>query len=79
MPPPKADAPKLSVVSPSLPAHRSESIAQLTARARSLAEESRLNQRKIDELTNRNHVIQRSLTEISKQVIEHAWDGQPIY
>lgn len=61
-----------------LPIYRSESIATLTAKARSLHAEHVDNSAKIDALHYRNASIRRELAEIGKQVLEHAWDGQPI-
>lgn len=80
LPKPAAQPPPLKVVSaPSgLPPHRSESIAALTAKARTLHAESAENTAKIDVLQHRNSLIGRELVEINKQIIEHAWDGQPL-
>lgn len=61
-----------------LPPHRADAIGQLTAKARTLHAELVENSAKADTIQFRNAAIRRELAEIDKQVIEHAWDGQPI-
>jgi len=79
-PKPAAQSPPLKVVAPppGLPLYRSESIASLTAKARVLFAELAENSAKIDALHFRNSAIRRELGDIDKQILEHAWDGQPL-
>jgi hypothetical protein len=62
---------------PGLPRHRSESIGSLTAKARLLEAEQAEIRAKVDAHNSRNAAISRELAEIRKQVLEHAWDGNP--
>ncbi|SIN70732.1 hypothetical protein SAMN05444166_0289 [Singulisphaera sp. GP187] len=79
MPPQAKSAPSTpkGVASPGLPPHRSEAIANLTAQARKLQAEHADNADRADKIAFRQAAIHRELTELRKQVLEHAWDGNP--
>lgn len=78
MPKEKEPPPKLSgVAPPALPPHRSEAIASLTAKARTLQAEWETNVFRADAIQHRQNAIRNELAAINKQVLEHAWDGQP--
>lgn len=76
-PGPPPSSPPVPVV-PLLPHHRSEAIAALTTKARTLHAEIAANLAKIDALQFRNAAVRRELAEIDVKVREHAWDGAPL-
>lgn len=76
---PAAPSPPKTVLNVALlPSYRSEAIAALTTKARTLHAEITENQARIDSLQFRNAAVRRELAEIDTKVREHAWDGHPL-